>query len=123
MDRPRPPRSTGPALVLLAGLALGRQACSPAGPEGPLEGPHGTGTTAVRALVLPLKALKGRDFRLLEGAGPVMARRLEAARLAAGGRLDEQTLTQVEGVGPVRAARWRRGTQEGPSLAADPALR
>lgn len=94
-------------------LGLVRAGCAP--PAGPFEGidPRAAGTLIRR----PLGALSGGDFRLLEGVGPVMAGRLEAARLAAGGRLDAAALRRVQGVGPVRARRWSRG------LAADRALR
>jgi hypothetical protein len=55
---------------------------------------------------LEIEALSGQAFRLLPGVGPVLAARLEAARQAAGGRLDERLLDEIPGVGPGLAARW-----------------
>jgi hypothetical protein len=50
--------------------------------------------------------LRGAEFRLLPGVGPVLAERLEAARVAAGGRLLPERVQDVPGVGPALAARW-----------------
>ncbi|GJM21498.1 MAG: hypothetical protein DHS20C15_14130 [Planctomycetota bacterium] len=55
---------------------------------------------------LRLEALAGEEFRLLPGVGPVLAGRLEAARRAAGGRLDREATERVSGVGPALLARW-----------------
>jgi predicted flap endonuclease-1-like 5' DNA nuclease len=56
---------------------------------------------------LEVESLAGDAFRLLPGVGPVLAERLEAARLAAGGRLDERSLAAIPGIGPSLRARWR----------------
>jgi hypothetical protein len=61
---------------------------------------------AGEAVPLRLQDLRGADFRLLPGVGPVLAERLEAARVAAGGRLLPERVQDVPGVGPVLAARW-----------------
>jgi hypothetical protein len=55
---------------------------------------------------LEIEALSGDGFRLLPGVGPVLAARLEAARVAAGGRLTQADLLRVPGVGPSLRARW-----------------
>ena len=57
---------------------------------------------------LALEGLSGSAWRLLPGVGPVLAGRLEAARVAAGGSLDEAGALEVAGVGPRLVARWRR---------------
>ena len=56
---------------------------------------------------LSIGALSGDEFRLLPGVGPVLAGRLEAARRAAGGRLREQDLAGIAGIGPSLVERWR----------------
>ena len=89
----------GAGLVLLGLLALGRAACADGGPVSAAE--------AGRPLDLAVENLQGERFRLLPGVGPALAARLEAARVAAGGRLDPARLEEVPGVGPVLAARWR----------------
>jgi len=61
---------------------------------------------AGEAVPLRLSALQGAEFRLLPGVGPVLAERLEAARLAAGGQLLPERVQDVPGVGPALAARW-----------------
>lgn len=94
-----PRRTHGPGLVLLGLLALGRAAC-PGARDVPA-------ALAGRPLDLSVDGLAGDEFRLLPGVGPSLAARLEAARVAAGGRLDPARLEQVPGVGPVLAARWR----------------
>ena len=88
----------GPALVLLGVLALGRAWV--------LSAPPLTVGEVGEPVRLDPYALSGDEFRLLPGVGPVLAGRLEAARQAAGGRLDEQRLTEIPGVGPGLAARW-----------------
>lgn len=62
---------------------------------------------------LRLEDLSGDGFRLLPGVGPTLAARLEAARVAAGGRLDERTADAVSGVGPSLLARWREAAAGG----------
>jgi hypothetical protein len=93
------PDRTGRGLLLLGVLALARAAC--AMPE--LVQPALAGV----ALPLRIEDLSGDAFRLLPGVGPVLCARLEAARLAAGGRLHEQAAARVPGVGPGLLARWR----------------
>jgi len=58
-------------------------------------------------LALDIEALQGQDFRLLPGVGPVLEARLEAARIAAGGRLLPGDLHGVAGVGPALRGRWQ----------------
>jgi hypothetical protein len=60
---------------------------------------------------LALEGLAGDEFRLLPGVGPTLAARLEAARVAAGGRLDERGADAVSGVGPSLLARWREAAR------------
>ncbi|MGQ0553178.1 MAG: hypothetical protein ACT4PU_08145 [Planctomycetota bacterium] len=55
---------------------------------------------------LRLAELRGASFRLLPGVGPALAERLEAARLAAGGALNEASLDAVRGVGPALLRQW-----------------
>jgi hypothetical protein len=88
----------GAGLVVLGLLAL-VQAWRGASP--PLR-PEDVGVP----IALEIEALEGAAFRLLPGVGPVLAARLEAARQAAGGRLDERALAAVPGVGPSLRARW-----------------
>ena len=88
----------GPALLLLGGVALVRACIVSAPPPAPWE----VGTP----VPLRVEDLQGDEFRLLPGVGPVLAGRLESARLAAGGRLRPERLPGVPGVGPVLAARW-----------------
>jgi predicted flap endonuclease-1-like 5' DNA nuclease len=57
---------------------------------------------------LSLDALAGDEFRLLPGVGPVLAGRLETARQASGGRLREQDLDTIAGIGPALRERWRQ---------------
>lgn len=56
---------------------------------------------------LRVERLAGPEWRLLPGVGPVLAGRLERARLAAGGSLSEVQAEAVPGVGPALIARWR----------------
>jgi len=94
----RPPPGPGRAL-----LALGLLACLRAGPcRAPPLHPAALG----EPVPLELEALSGAEFRLLPGVGPRLAERLEAARIAAGGRLDAAALDAVSGVGPVLRERW-----------------
>ena len=92
-------RSRGaPALLLLGLLALVR-ACVVGAPP-PLASQVGA------PVPLRLEDLHGAEFRLLPGVGPALAERLEAARVAAGGRLLPERVQDVPGVGPTLAARW-----------------
>lgn len=95
---PVPRRSTGWVLVALGLLALWRAWLAAAPPVAPAS----VGT----AIAPSLGALAGDEFRLLPGVGPVLAGRLEAARLAAGGRLRAQDLDSVPGIGPALRQRW-----------------
>ena len=107
VDDPPHGRSHGRGLVLLGLAALLRAAC-PGDRTVPAE-------LAGRPVHLAIEDLSGEAFRLLPGVGPSLAARLEAARVAAGGRLDPARLEQVPGVGPVLAARWRAlGGDPGP---------
>lgn len=90
---------SGRGLVLLGSVALLRAACT-----GPDAVPPGVAGEIVE---LRLESLAGAEFRLLPGVGPVLAARLEAARVAAGGRLDEAAAAEVKGVGESLLARWR----------------
>jgi len=88
----------GPALLLIGVLALGRAWVVSAG---------ALSIEAVgEAVLLDPYVLSGDDYRLLPGVGPVLAGRLEAARLAAGGRHTPATLRAVSGVGPTLLERW-----------------
>jgi hypothetical protein len=92
-------RSRGaPALLLLGLLALAR-ACR-------VGAPPPAARLSGEPVPLRLEDLRGAEFRLLPGAGPVLAERLEAARVAAGGRLLPERVQDVPGVGPALAARW-----------------
>ena len=92
-------RSRGaPALLLLGVVALVR-ACTVGAPP-PAAGQAG------EPVPLRIEDLRGAEFRLLPGVGPVLAARLEAARVAAGGRLLPEHVQDVPGVGPALAARW-----------------
>ena len=84
--------------MALGAMALLRAALLAAPPPTPWE--------AGEPLPLRPEELRGADFRLLPGVGPVLAELLEAARIAAGGRLDEAALSRVEGVGPATLRRW-----------------
>ncbi len=55
-----------------------------------------------------LEALEGQAFRLLPGVGPVLAERLEKARVEAGGVLNARDADAVRGVGPSLLAQWDR---------------
>ena len=88
----------GPALLLLGSVALVRACVVSAPPPEPWQ----VGTP----VPLRVEDLRGDEFRLLPGVGPVLAGRLETARLAAGGRLRPEQLRDVPGVGPILAARW-----------------
>jgi hypothetical protein len=90
----------GTGLLVIALLALARAAVLARPPPDP--------RTLGRPIALDIEALRGEDFRLLPGVGPVLAARLEAARVAAGGRLAEQDLAHVPGAGPTLRARWER---------------
>jgi hypothetical protein len=93
-DRPDP----GPALVALGLLAIVRAWLVSVPPPAPWE--------AGTPVPMRVEELRGDEFRLLPGVGPVLAGRLEAARVAAGGRLSPEDLDAVPGVGPVLLARW-----------------
>lgn len=88
----------GPALLLLGVLALARAWV--------ISAPPAAFGLAGEEVVLDPLLLTGAEFRLLPGVGPVLAGRLEAARLAAGGQLTRTALRQVRGVGPVLLERW-----------------
>jgi predicted flap endonuclease-1-like 5' DNA nuclease len=88
----------GPALLLLGVLALGRAWV--------LSAPPLTVGEVGEPVPLDPYALSGDEFRLLPGVGPVLAGRLEAARVAAGGRLTPAALRAVSGVGPALLRRW-----------------
>lgn len=108
--RPNGRRSVGWGLLVLGALALLRawQAAAP-----PLRAEQ------VGARVeVSIGTLAGDEFRLLPGVGPVLAGRLEAARRAAGGRLREQDLGAIAGIGPALIERWRQAglLREAPSL-------
>jgi hypothetical protein len=94
----RAPVHRGSGLVVL-GLAAVLRAWSAAAP--PVQ-PVDVGVP----IALEVEALSGDAFRLLPGVGPVLAARLEQARLAAGGSLDAGSLAAVRGVGPALRARW-----------------
>ncbi|HEX5009673.1 MAG TPA: hypothetical protein VFY71_04670 [Planctomycetota bacterium] len=92
-------RSRGaPALLLLGLLALVRAWVVGAPPPAAWQ--------SGEPVPLRLEDLRGAEFRLLPGVGPVLAERLEAARVAAGGRLLPERVQEVPGVGPALAARW-----------------
>lgn len=95
---PPAPPSRGCALVFLGVLGLVRAWLVAAPPPSPWE--------AGEAVPLRVEALAGDEFRLLPGVGEVLAERLEAARTAAGGRLTEDALARVSGVGPALRKRW-----------------
>jgi hypothetical protein len=106
---PRPARP-GVALLALGALAVVRALVLSAPPVAAWE--------AGTSVPLRVEDLAGADeFRLLPGAGPVLAERLEAARLAAGGRLQPERLAEVPGVGPALLARWRALRPEAESAA------
>ena len=90
----------GRAIVLLGLIAVVRVGCS-----GAVEP---TAASVGEPLSLELADLAGDELRLLPGIGPVLAERLEAARSAAGGTLDEATCLAVPGIGKGLLARWRR---------------
>jgi len=91
------------ALLLLGIIALVRSLAW---------GPDETGPPMCHAarvgtpIPLVLGQLAGPEFRLLPGVGPVLAGRLEAARVAGGGQLDESLALSVPGVGPGLLTRW-----------------
>jgi predicted flap endonuclease-1-like 5' DNA nuclease len=89
----------GWGLVAIGALAVVRAWMAAAPPPSPAQ----VGTR----VDLSIEALSGDEFRLLPGVGPVLAGRLEAARQAAGGRLREQDLDTIAGIGPALRARWR----------------
>ena len=89
-----------PALLFLGVLALVR-ACAIGAPP-----PGAWALGQAVAVPLCVEDLQGAEFRLLPGVGPVLAERLEAARVAAGGRLLPERVQDVPGVGPALAARW-----------------
>lgn len=94
MNSPGPGRA-----LLLLGLAAGlRAALVPTQPP--------EWSVLIEPVALVLEELAGEEFRLLPGVGPVLAERLEAARLAAGGRLDPDGAAGVSGIGPTLLARW-----------------
>jgi hypothetical protein len=92
MDERHP--DPGPALLLLGALAVLRAWLSGVPPPAPWE----AGTT----VPLRVEELRGEEFRLLPGVGPVLAARMEAARAAGG--LDREP--HVPGVGPMLRAKW-----------------
>ncbi len=91
-------RRRGGALVLLGALACLR-AWAEARPPPPL-------ARFGEPVALDVARLAGEEFRLLPGAGPVLAGRLEQARVAAGGSLSLDAAGRVPGVGPALRARW-----------------
>ena len=91
-------RWSGAGLLLIGVLALVRAWEAARPPPDP--------RTLGQPIALDVEALQGEDFRLLPGVGPVLAARLEAARVAAGGRLAGRDLLRVAGVGPSLRARW-----------------
>ena len=97
--RARSGRSVGWGLMAIGALAVVRAWLAAAPPPAPVR----VGTR----IELSIEALAGDEFRLLPGVGPVLAGRLEAARLAAGGRLREQDLDAIPGIGPALRERWR----------------
>jgi hypothetical protein len=98
MSRPCHRRRHGPALLLLGVIAMAR-AWVVSTPPPRIE-------DAGTPVALDACALSGEDFRLLPGVGPVLAGRLEAARVAAEGQLTREALLAVPGVGPTLLARW-----------------
>lgn len=90
---------SGRGLLLLGVVAILRASC--VGPA------HIPAAVAGEPIPLQLETLSGQAFRLLPGVGPVLAARLEQARLAAGGTLDEAGARAVHGVGEVLLSRWR----------------
>lgn len=94
----RPASRGGLALLALGALAVVR-ACV-------LSAPPVAAWEAGTPVPLRVEDLSGEEFRLLPGVGPVLAERLEAARLLAGGRLLPERLRLVPGVGPALLARW-----------------
>ena len=88
----------GPALLLFGVIALSRAWV--------LSAPQPSFGMAGEQVVLDPLALTGAEYRLLPGVGPVLAGRLEAARLAAGGQLTREALREVRGVGPVLMEGW-----------------
>jgi len=100
-DMSRLSRSTGSpgrAVLLLGLLCLGLDRC-------PREG-NVPAALAGEPLDVCVESLQGVGFRLLPGVGPVLAERLEHARVAAGGALSAQMAAAVRGVGPSLLARW-----------------
>jgi hypothetical protein len=94
------PPELGRGLVLLGVLALIGDAWPwPMGQRVPAQ-------AAGQPLSVRLQDLRGAGFRLLPGVGPVFQERLEAARVAAGGVLDESLAAEVKGVGPALLQRW-----------------
>jgi predicted flap endonuclease-1-like 5' DNA nuclease len=91
--------SVGWALIAIGALAVVRAWVTAAPPVSPSR----VGTR----VELSIEALAGDEFRLLPGVGPVLAGRLVAARQAAGGRLREQDLDTIAGIGPSLKERWR----------------
>ncbi|MCB9897316.1 MAG: hypothetical protein H6825_04875 [Planctomycetes bacterium] len=67
-----------------------------------------TAAQAGDPVALRLEDLSGEEYRLLPGVGPVLAGRLEQARVRAGGRLDEATADAVPGVGDGLLRRWQQ---------------
>jgi len=107
-------RSRGaPALLLLGLLALARACVVGAPPPAAWQ--------AGEPVPLRIEDLRGAEFRLLPGVGPVLAARLEAARVAAGGRLLPERVQDVPGVGPALAARWAALRPGKPHAAGSPA--
>ena len=107
-------RSRGaPALLLLGLLALVRACVVGAPPPAAWQ--------AGAPVPLRLEDLRGAEFRLLPGVGPVLAERLEAARVAAGGRLMPERVQDVPGVGPALAARWAALRPGEPQVGGSPA--
>lgn len=90
----------GRALLLIGVVALCRSACVE------IEAPRAD--VVGEPIPIRLEQLSGDEWRLLPGVGEVLGARLEQARLAAGGSLDERGVDAVSGVGPALLARWRR---------------
>lgn len=91
---------SGRALLLIGWVAVWRALCVD------IDSPRAENLG--EPMALNLEQLSGDEWRLLPGVGEVLAGRLERARVAAGGSLDEDGVDAVSGVGPRLLARWRR---------------
>ncbi len=99
VEAARARRWSGAGLLLIGALALVRAHLAAQPPPDVW--------TLGESIPLDIESLAGEDFRLLPGVGPVLAGRLEAARVAAGGRLQPGDLHTVPGVGPTLRGRWQ----------------